>query len=278
MTDAGAEGGRAGPGRGALYRRMVAASLRAQWQYRASFALTSLAQGVATLAEFGAIWALFARFGALPGWSLHEVAVLYGISNTAFALAEAGARGFDVFPGMVRTGDFDRLLLRPLPTAFQVAAHEVQIMRVGRLAQGLAVLVWGCLGLEVEWTPARLALPVLCVAGGACIFAGLFVLQATMSFWTIESLEVVNIVTYGGNQTAQYPLTIFRGWLRALFTVVVPLAVINYVPLAALLARPDLCGLPAWLLWPAPLAGLPFLGACLALWRLGERRYASTGS
>jgi ABC-2 type transport system permease protein len=261
-----------------IYGRLVAASVRSQWQYRASFALYSASQLVATLAEFGAIWALYARFGSLPGWRLPEVAVLYGISNVAFALAEAGARGFDVFPGMVRTGDFDRLLLRPLPTAFQLAAHEVQIMRVGRLVQGSAILAWGCMGLGIEWDAARVSLVGLCVVGGACIFAGLFVLQATLAFWTIESLEVVNIVTYGGNQMAQYPLTIYRPWFRLFFTVAVPLAAINTVPMAALLSRPELSGLPAPLTWLAPCVGGPFLAACLLVWKLGERRYASTGS
>jgi len=96
------------------------------------------------------------RFGNLKGWSLPEAALLYGIVSTGFALAESAARGFDVFGYVVRSGEFDRLLLRP--TALQVAGRELQLMRVGRLSQGLVVLLWGVAALEIAWTVPRIAL------------------------------------------------------------------------------------------------------------------------
>ena len=48
-------------------------------------------------------------------------------------------------------------------------------------------------------------------------------LQATLAFWTTETLEIVNTVSYGGVETAQYPLSIYRPWFRHFFTFVVPL-------------------------------------------------------
>src|ERR671928_195342 len=77
------------------------------------------------------------------------------------------------------------------------------------------------------------------ILGGACLFYGLFVLQATLSFWTVETLEIMNTVTYGGTETGQYPLTIYRPWFRLFFTFVVPLVCLNYLPANALLDRPD---------------------------------------
>jgi len=98
------------------------------------------------------------RFGNLKGWSLPDAALLYGIVSTGFALAESAARGFDVFGYVVRSGEFDRLLLRPRSTALQVAGRELQLMRVGRLSQGLVVLLWGVAALEIAWTVPRIAL------------------------------------------------------------------------------------------------------------------------
>src|SRR5579883_1427684 len=125
-----------------LYLRYLEVSLRAQMQYRASFVMLALGQLVITGTEFLAIWAMFARFRSLRGWSLAEVALLYGIVNVAFALGEAFGRGFDVFQDLVKSGDFDRVLLRPRGTAFQIAGQELQLMRLGRLLQGLVVLGW----------------------------------------------------------------------------------------------------------------------------------------
>ncbi len=264
--------------RAALYRRYIAVSIRSQLQYRASFIMMTLGHLFATAIEFAGVWALFARFGTLRGWTLPQVALFYGAINTGFAFAEGIGRGFDSFPTMVKSGDFDRLLLRPHAAAFQVAASEVQLMRVGRLMQGTFILAYATHALRVDWTPALIALLLGTVAGAGCLFYGLFVLEATLSFWTIESLEIMNTVTYGGTETGQYPLTIYRRGFRAFFTYVVPLACINYVPLNAILHRTELAYIAPWLSWTAPAVGLLFLVISLQCWKLGVRRYCSTGS
>lgn len=261
-----------------LYVRYAAASLRAQLEYRASFAMWSLGQLVAIGVELLGIWALFDRFGALRGWGLAEIALLFGMVNVAFALAESFGRGFEMFSALVRSGGFDRLLLRPRSTALQVAAHEFQFLRVGRLGLGLAMLGWAVHRLPIGWTVARAALLAGAIAGGACVFYGLFVLQATLCFWTVESLEIMNTLTYGGTETAQYPLSLYRGWFRRLFTYVVPLAFVSYVPAGALLGRETVPALPEAVRWGSPLVGVAFLLIALRVWRVGERRYQSTGS
>jgi ABC-2 type transport system permease protein len=261
-----------------LYLRYLSVSARAQLQYRVSFVLLAVGQALAMAAELAGVWMLLGRFGTVRGWSLPEVAMLFGLVDAAFALAEALARGFDTFPELLKSGDFDRVLLRPRAAAFQVAAREAQLMRVGRFGVGLFALSWGARALGLAPTPARVALIVGAILGGACLFAGLFVLQATLAFFTTESLEVMNVATYGGVEAARFPISIYRGWFRRIFVWLIPLAAINYLPLHALTGRVDVLGAPVWLEWASPLAGPAFLGVCLGAWRLGVRRYRSTGS
>lgn len=261
-----------------LYARYVGISIRAQMQYRVSFVMQIAAQVGVTFIEFIAIASLLARFGSLQGWSLTEVAVLYGMVHTAFALAEGFARGFHTFQTMIKSGGFDRVLLRPRGAAFQVMASEVQLVRAGRLIQGLGVLAYGLANLETGCSPAQAVLLGLAVLGGACLFSGLFVLSATVAFWTIESLEVMNVFTYGGVEAAQFPVDIYRPWFRRFLTFVLPLACVSYVPAHALFPRLALSGPAACLPWLAPLAGVIFLLFSLGCWRLGVRHYTSTGS
>lgn len=261
-----------------LYGRYVALSLRGQMQYRASFVMLTLGHLLGTGMEFLGIWALFARFGQLGSWSLPEVALFYGIVHMAFALCDATSRGFDVLPSLIRNGEFDQLLTRPRGTVLQLAGHELTLRRVGRFAQGLVVLLWAAHALKVPWTLGKVGLLVFSIAGGACLFYGLIVFQATLAFWTTESLEVMNTVTYGGVETAQYPLTIYRGWFRRFFTWVVPLACVSYFPVLALLERTDPLGSSRTFQWLAPGIGILFLTAALQVWRIGVRHYRSTGS
>ena len=97
-----------------MYFRYVLASLAGQMQYKLSFVLMIIGEFAATSVEMGAIWALFARFGNLPDWNIAQVCLFYGLVNVAFAIADAVCTGFDKFGTLyVKTGNFDRLLLRP---------------------------------------------------------------------------------------------------------------------------------------------------------------------
>ncbi len=262
----------------AIAREFVAASIRAQMQYRASTVLMSIGHLLTTGLEFVAIWALFDRFGHIEGWTIAEVAVLYGLANVSFAFAEAFGRGFSTFGALVKSGDFDRVLLRPLGTALQVGVSEVQLLRVGRGLQGAVVFGWGMMALPVAWDATRFGFCVLALVAAFCIFLGIFVLQATLAFWTVESLEIFATITYGGVETTQFPLPIYDRWLRWLFIAVVPLACATYFPALVLLDRADPLGAPAWVPWCAPAVGPAFLVVALRVWNLGVLHYRSTGS
>jgi len=261
-----------------LYLRFVAISIRAQLQYPASFVMQTIGHLSVTGIEFLGILALFDRFGSLSGWRVGEVALFYGISDVTFAFSEALGRGFDTFGSLVKSGDFDRILLRPRSTVLQLFGQELTLKRLGRLAQGIVILAWASQAAGIDWSLAKSLLLIASVAGGVCLFLGLVILQATSAFWTVETLEIWSAFTYGGNYASQYPMPIYRPWFRRFFTFVVPLACVNYLPGIAILGRPDPLGLPALAGWLAPAAGVVFLGLSLVIWRFGVRHYVSTGS
>lgn len=262
-----------------LYLHYISASLRAQMQYPAAVVMNSVAQVAGTVTEIVGIWALFNRFHHIGGWTFGEVALFYGVINVTFALSDAFTRGFDVFgPMFVKTGAFDRLLVRPQSAAFQLFSYELRLSRIGRLAQGAVVFAIGARLIHFEATPQAIGLLLAAVIGGVAMFGGILILQATLSFWTVESLEVANILTYGGVQAGQYPLSVYARWFRDILTFVVPIACIAYLPVVAALGRHDPLGAPDWILPVAPLMGFVFLAASLWIWGFGVRRYTSTGS
>jgi ABC-2 type transport system permease protein len=262
-----------------LYGRYVSASLRAQAQYPAATLMLGAGHCAATAIEILGVYALFDRFGPVGGWSFGEAALFYALVNIMFSIADLLTRGFDVFgTDFVRTGAFDRVLLRPRAAALQLIGYEVRLSRLGRLVQALAVLILATSLVPIVWDASAVAIALWAVAGGAALFAGILVLQATLAFWTVESLEIVNVLTYGGVQAAQYPLNIYAAWFRRVLTFGVPLACVAYYPVLAILKRSDPLGAPDWLLPIAPLAGFAFLAVSFLAWRVGMAHYASTGS
>lgn len=261
-----------------LYFRLIAQSLRAQLSYRASFFAYLVAAFVTTGSEFVGIYFAFQRFGSLGGWRLEEVALLYGMVGSALALADMITTGFDTFGNTVRRGDFDRILLRPRSTALQLFGQELTLRRAGRLLQALLVLSWALSKLPQAWTLARLYLVLAAIGGAACIFVGLWIVQATIAFWTIQTQEMMNVLTYGGMEAGAHPVHIYDRWLRRLFLGVVPIASVSYFPALVLLGRPDPFETFAGTAYLAPLLGPLFLGAALWGWGIGVRHYTSTGS
>ena len=263
-----------------IYRRLIGMQMQAQLQYRVAFVLEVVAAAVTQVTYFAALALVLERFGGLGGWSLGEIALLWGIVELAFGTMDLIFGGFDPanFGQQVRRGSFDQLLLRPLSITLQVLGSEFILRRVGRMAQGLTILLFALNLVEVAWTPAKLFYLPLVLASQVCFFGGLFIIGATITFWTVESSEAMNIFTYGGSELMAYPMQIYPDWLRRFFTFVIPAALLNYYPALFLLDKPDPFHLPAWLPFVAPLIGPGVLLLALLFWRFGVRHYQSTGS
>lgn len=263
-----------------LYWRLISVSMRAQLQYRLSFIIGLLAGGIVTFASFATVALILQRFVAIDGWTLGEIAFLYGTVETAFGIMDMIFAGFDpgTFGQHVRRGSFDQILLRPISATLQVFGSEVSLRRLARIFQGGAILGLSLVLAEVQWTPLKvLFLPVV-IASLVCFFGALFIIGATITFWTVQSIEVVNIFTYGGAEMMSYPMSIYDKWLRRFFTFVIPAIFMNYYPALYILGKPDPLGMPAYAPLLSPVVGAGMLALALAFWRYGIRHYQSTGT
>jgi len=261
-----------------LYTRLIGAQLRAQMQYKVSFLLAFAGSFLANIIEFFVIVILFSRIPTLVGWSLPEVALLYGLSGTAFAIAEMAGAALDTFQTHIVQGTFDRILARPRGALFQVISEDFALRRLGRVLQGAIVLVYAIGFVDVAWTVDKQLVLASALVSGTVIYFCIFVLGGAFCFWTTQRKEATHVFTYGGDALASYPLEIYVPGIQRFFTFVVPLAFVNYEPVLYVLGRPDPLGLPDAVRLLSPVAAA--LMALLAWfgWLRGVRHYQSTGS
>lgn len=260
------------------YRLITAMWIRSTMAYRASFAMTALGNFAATALDFVAILLMFSRVDRLGGYGLPEVALLYGLSGTAFGLADLGLGSMDRLGRRVRDGTLDTLLVRPVPVLAQVAADRFALRRLGRITQGLLVLGYALAVLDIHWTPLKvLIIPMTLLSGGA-IFSAVFVAGAAFQFVAQDASEVQNSFTYGGNTLLQYPPTVFSKDLLRGVTFVLPLAFVNWLPALYVLGRPYPLDLPTWVAFAPPLVAAGCCALAGVAWRAGLRAYRSTGS
>ena len=262
----------------AIYRRLVGARLRSDLQYRTSFFLFLAGQTLVGGGEFAAIAVIFSQLHALAGWSIAEVAFLYALSGLAFGIGDLFISQVETASDHIKAGTFDKFLIRPLGTLLQLSATEFAPRRLGRSLQPVVVLAVVVPQLRVAWTPVHIALVPVTVATGVAIYGSIWVLSSSLAFWTVETQEIANSFTYGGNTLTSYPIDVFGSVLRRIVIFVVPLAFVAYLPAADLLDKPVPFGLPRATAWAGPFVAAVLVLLARAVWRTAVRHYRSTGS
>ncbi|MGK5627827.1 ABC transporter permease [Streptomyces sp. URMC 123] len=260
------------------YGLLVRMWCRAAWQYPGSLILMTVSQALITLMDLAMVAVLFSQIDELASFGLREVLFLYGTSYLAFGLADLALGNVDLLGYRIRKGTFDAMLVRPAGTLVQVAAEDFSPRRLAVVLQGAVVLGVALPLVDVDWSPARVAMVVTMVISGAVIFGALRVLCAAVLFVVTDAAEVISAFTYGGNVLTQYPLAIYGREALRILTWVVPLAFVNWYPALYVLGRPDPLGLPDALRFASPLAALALALLAGAGWRAGVRRYRSTGN
>lgn len=214
------------------------------------------------------------RFGSVGEYRPTQILLVYSIAVCAFGLSELFARGFDFFPNLVRTGEFDRLLLRPRSTVLQVATLRFHLTRLSRVMGMLALMIM-CLRMEgALLSIGQISLLILAVFSGMLIYMGVFIIAATISFFTIQPLDIVYMFTNGSYQAAKVPPKYLPDWLRHTLTYVVPMFAFCFYPVASILGWSN----ARWPLFMCLPIAAAFLGVSLLFWQFGVSKYKSTGS
>jgi len=217
---------------------------------------------------------LFLRFGPIGAWPFERSMLVYGLAITSFGLAELLSRGFDVFPWQIKTGAFDRVLLRPRSTIVQVLGMRFNLHRLSRVCGGAIIITWSLVRQGIAISFIDVVQLICAVAGGYLAYSGVFIASSAIAFWTIQALDWIYVFTNGSYQSTKIPPNYLPRWVQSLFTFVMPMLVFSYYPAAAV----GKWGTSQFLGWLALPAGAIFLVFSLMLWRVGLRHYSSTGS
>lgn len=256
-----------------LYFKFFSIHLKSQMQYKATFFLNIFGRIIMSFATVASVLFMFTRFNEVDGFTLGQTLLCTSVVTMAYSSAEVFARGFDIFPRLLGNGEFDRILVRPRGIIFQVLASHIEFLRLGIFIQAVAVLCYAIPNSGVTWTRDKIVTLTLMICCGAVVFFGLYIIYASFAFFTTEGLEFMNILTYGGREFGRYPYVIYGDRILKFLTYIIPLALFQYYPLLYLLDRAQ-----SKFYMYTPLIGLLFIIPSYTFFRIGLRRYKSTGS
>lgn len=259
-----------------LYLRLLRVNLRILATDRTDFLISLGTHLLFHFEALGLIWTLLHHFPGLGGWQLPEVALFYSMFLLGKAAADVIGEPLLLLPELVRTGDLDRALTRPLPVLFQVLTAPHQAPGAG-VTLAIALAAVALPRAPVDWSPLRVAVLAGGVAGAAAIQLAFRLLTGATTFWLLEADDLRELMHDLITEFGRYPTAIFARPLQWLLHVV-PTGFIAYYPSAWLLGR-DGALLPVALgAALSPIAAATWLRLGTGAWRTGLRRYTSTGS
>lgn len=242
--------------------------------YRGDFIVSTATSLAATIFALCFVLVLFQKVPTLANWTLPEEVFLYG-----FSLLPAGMFNiislnmYDFGNNYIIEGKFDRVMLRPISTLFQVLFEQFRVESMQEIATGLFCIWWASSQLHVHWTFGKLSLLIFWGSCAGVIYVSVFLLLTTISFWFEDRVgvhpPVWNMINFG-----RYPLTIYSGAVQFFLCWIVPFGLASFYPSVRLLGHTVT---PEYLPY-VPVVAVGFLIFAIAMWNLGTRHYSSTGS
>lgn len=258
-----------------LYKKYISMHIKSSFEYRLNMLMVAVSQIIISIGELLAVYFLFVQFESVGEWGFYESALVFGIVTTVFALVECFARGYDEFPNLIKNGDLDRMLVRPVNIHKQIFYSKIEFTKLGRVVLGIVVSVIALINLNIQWTILKVLVLLLTIICGCLVILGIFMIGAGISIFTVENLEFINIMTNGSKELAFYPINIYNKWLTRFFTFIIPVACFNYLPLSYLLGKGNL---PQVIYAISPLLGMLFFIPCLLFMNWALKKYQSTGT
>jgi ABC-2 type transport system permease protein len=242
--------------------------------YKADFIIAFLSSMAATVLGFGFVLVLFSKIPRLQDWSFNEVMFLYGFSLIPLGFFNVISWNlYDFGELYIIEGRFDRVLLRPVDTLFQVAFEKFRLESLQEVVTGTAIVHVAAQRLHLVWHPADLAWFVVMVLCGAVIYFSVFLLLTAVAFWFEDRVGIVppvfNMLNFG-----RYPLTIYNVFIQFLLSWIIPFGFASFYPTTHFLGRKAF--LPYFHL--VPVVAITFFLLASFVWNRGVANYSSTGS
>ncbi len=257
-----------------LFSEYFSQYAKMRMEYRGDFAVSTLTSFAATIFGLCFVLVLFNKAPSLAGWTEPEEIFLYG-----FSLLPAGIFNivslnmYDFGNNYIIEGKFDRVMLRPVSTLFQVLFEQFRLESMQEIATGLFCIWLSSRDLHVHWTAGHLLLLIFWGACAGVIYISVFLLLTTISFWFEDRVgvhpPVWNMINFG-----RYPLTIYSGAVQFFLCWIIPFGLASFYPSVRLLGHSIT---PEYLPF-VPVVAAGFLALAIFAWNMGTRNYSSTGS
>lgn len=257
-----------------LYKTFIIQHLKKLMEYRVDFLTGAMSFLINQITNIVFISIIFSQIPHLNGYLFYEIIFIYGFSLIPKGLDHLLTDNlWRVAWFVVRKGDFDRYLIRPISPLMHVIMELIQFDALGEFVVGVILVVTASIKLSIQYTFVNVVLMLIAMVFGALIFTAIKIIGAAIAFWIKQSGSILQIF-YGASDFARYPTTIYNRAVRNIVTYIIPFAFTAYYPASYILRGSN----PVFNIGGVVAAGMLLLGISLVVWNKGLSAYESAGS
>ena len=257
-----------------MHRIFVAQEIKRMMEYKGDFLVGIIGFLLAQFFNLLFLWIIFASMPSLMGWSLQQIIFIYGFSLIPKGLDHLlfdNLWGIGYF--IVRRGDFDKYLTRPINPLFHVMVEKLQIDALGELIMGIALIAVTLPQLAIVWSVEKILLTLLVIPFATMIYVGIKTATAAIAFWTKRSGSII-FMFYMVNDFAKYPVTIYNNFVKTVITYVIPFAFTAFYPANYILTGEN----PLFNVGMTVIISIIVMTIGVFVWNKGIKAYESAGS
>jgi ABC-2 type transport system permease protein len=256
-----------------LYGKFLRMTMMARMQYKLDTLLLSLAVFVRESVTVVALWFILNKVSTIQGWDMGELLFMYSFVFLTYSLCILIFTGVRDFESIANHGEFDVYMTKPLRPLFQVIARRSDVMATfGHGILGILLFIYAAQRTSLEFDFQNIIVLILAIIGGVLLQGGLLLFIAALTFWTTKSSEIQNLLFYQMRGFIAYPISIYPTFVRYLLTYIIPFAFVSYYPAQYFYSEHALLyGLVT------PFVAVLVFSLALFVWKMGLRRYSSTG-
>lgn len=256
-----------------LYGLFIKNGLIREMMFRWNFIIRIFTE-VAWLAASLAFWqVLFHYTGRISGWNKYEVYLLVGTAHLIHQAFEGlFFSNLVQIPEMIRSGNMDFNLTKPLNSQFLVSTRYIDMGSLANVILGFFIAGYAVSHLHITLTPLRIMGYLLLSLNGMLIYYSIMFTLMTLAFWIVRVDGVIGVY-FNVINFARQPADIYRGFLKIFFIFIFPMLVTINFPVLVIIR-----GLSFPLFIWSLAVGLFSLYISQLFWKYALNHYSSASS
>lgn len=261
-----------------MYFYNIGMAWKARIVYPGAFILTLIMQIMAYFAQFITTWILISSFISLKEWTSNEVVFLYGMQLMTYSIGSAfAANTVNDLPGMVKMGQIDELLTKPLNPLFYLLSTKFNVGYLAHFTISLIMMITSFILSGHIISAIQLVLLIIFILCGGLITGSIMLITTIPCIYLIGSSGWWGVF-YDLKTYTNYPITIFKKFIQLLFTCLIPFAFVSYYPCRYIFGKVEGVFPNNIINICSPLIAILLIIITCRIWNVSIKKYDGSGS